>query len=251
MEILERIDGWSTEDLSNLASILGVDNFGGSPEEISLAFKWLYYSKSRAALKTGTKNIVESINVSVFKGSRKVKASVDDVYSLPSYDELLLHACKQLKIEVDNNADIDRLEIYLSEGVIVNALEKMKPAERHTFFSESLDAAALFEDTGFHDKSIKGPMRATAILAASNAAGFGLYTSATTALGFATHAVGITLPFAAYTGLTSSIAFVIGPAGWLAAGFWAFMRLTGSEWKKLLPAILYIISINSYQALER
>ncbi|MCH2160095.1 MAG: hypothetical protein MK096_15100 [Oleiphilaceae bacterium] len=79
-------------------------------------------------------------------------------------------------------------------------------------------------------------------LGLANAAGFGLYTSATTALGFAMHAVGVTLPFATYTGLSSTIAFVIGPARWLAAGAWAIWGVTGPEWKKIVPALLYVIS---------
>ena len=74
------------------------------------------------------------------------------------------------------------------------------------------------------------------------ASGFGVYLAATTALGFTTSAIGITLPFAAYTGLSSTIAFVIGPAGWLAAGLWGAWKVTQAEWKKLVPVVLYIAS---------
>lgn len=69
--------------------------------------------------------------------------------------------------------------------------------------------------------------------------------ASTTALGFITHAVGMSLPFAAYTTLTSTIAFIIGPAGWLGIGLWGFISLTGADWKKLIPAVLYIAHVNS------
>jgi hypothetical protein len=41
--------------------------------------------------------------------------------------------------------------------------------------------------------------------------------------------IGITLPFAVYTGLTSTIAFVIGPVGWLTAGFWGGCVVLGRD----------------------
>ncbi len=87
-------------------------------------------------------------------------------------------------------------------------------------------------------------MTTTAVLGAAQASGGAVYIASTTALGFLTHGVGITLPFAVYTGLTSTIAFVIGPVGWLAAGGWAFWKFTGPEWKKLTTAIVYITSRN-------
>ncbi len=88
-------------------------------------------------------------------------------------------------------------------------------------------------------------------LGAANALGFGLYTSATTALGFVTHAVGISLPFTAYTGLSATIAVAIGPPGWLVAGLYAFWKLTSADWKALTPAIIYLIQAREAGRLER
>jgi uncharacterized protein YaaW (UPF0174 family) len=75
--------------------------------------------------------------------------------------------------------------------------------------------------------------------------GFGVYLGATTALGFLSHAVGITLPFAIYTGMTSTIAFVIGPFGFLGAGAWLGSRILGPEWPRILRGMLHLIAIKA------
>ena len=57
------------------------------------------------------------------------------------------------------------------------------------------------------------------VLGIAQMSGFDIYLASTTALGFFTAAAGVTLPLAAYTGLTSTIALFIGPVGWSVAGF--------------------------------
>lgn len=239
-EISEKISNWSEEDLGNLAAILRIKNFDGSRESICNSFKWLYHSKSRAKIKNGAKNFKSFI-------VKSEKEDIESQYDLPSYENLLFEACRQMKVKVDESENLEKLEIYLSEAVIVEGLNKMAPEQRHSFFSSPVEPSSLYENVKYQDSSLKGPLRTTALIAAGNAAGFGLYTTATTALGLATHAVGVTLPFAAYTGLTSTIAFVIGPAGWMAVGFWGFLKITGAEWKSIIPALLYVASVNSYK----
>ena len=97
---------------------------------------------------------------------------------------------------------------------------------------------------------LKGPATTFALLGAAQASGFGIYLASTTALGFLTHAVGVTLPFTIYTGMTSTIAFLIGPAGWLGAGLWGTWKLTEPEWKKLVPALVCIVATNSLKNLQ-
>lgn len=54
----------------------------------------------------------------------------------------------------------------------------------------------------------------------------------------------MSLPFAAYTGLSSTIAVLIGPVGWLAVGGAYAWHLTKPKYKKLTTALLYIIQTN-------
>jgi len=70
--------------------------------------------------------------------------------------------------------------------------------------------------------------------------GFQIYLLATTAVGALTAALGITLPFAIYTTLTTGLGVVLGPIGWVAIAISALFRLSQPNWSKLIPAIVYV-----------
>lgn len=60
-------------------------------------------------------------------------------------------------------------------------------------------------------------------LAGANFAGFGLYVMASTVVGGITSAIGLTLPFAVYTGMSSVLSVITGPVGWIAGlGYLAY-----------------------------
>lgn len=79
-----------------------------------------------------------------------------------------------------------------------------------------------------------------ATLATANLSGFGVYLLATTSLSALSGLIGITFSFATYTALTSTIAFVTGPAGWIGLGIYAIWQFTDVDYKKLIPSIIYI-----------
>ena len=54
------------------------------------------------------------------------------------------------------------------------------------------------------------------LMAAGKLSGFQIYLMSTTAVGALSTAIGVTFPFAIYTGLTSGIKVLLGPIGWLA-----------------------------------
>jgi len=97
----------------------------------------------------------------------------------------------------------------------------------------------------FSQTGLKGVATTLAALGAAQASGFGVYLGATTALGFVSHAVGVTLPFAVYTGMSSTIAFLIGPVGFLAAGAWLGWSLTSPEWTRITRGLLHIIAMRA------
>jgi hypothetical protein len=79
--------------------------------------------------------------------------------------------------------------------------------------------------------------------------GFGLYIAASTVLGGATSALGITLPFAAYIGMSQAIALLLSPIGWVAlvggvVGGVA-MSLNQPNWNRLQLAIVYVALMRS------
>jgi hypothetical protein len=68
---------------------------------------------------------------------------------------------------------------------------------------------------------------------------------ATTALGLASQAVGVTLPFAVYTGMTSTIAFLIRPVGFLATVGWLTHVFTSPECARIIRGFLHIIAMRA------
>ena len=81
---------------------------------------------------------------------------------------------------------------------------------------------------------------AAAAMVAAELSGFGIYMLATSGLSALAGLAGITLPFAAYTTLTTVMGVIIGPVGWVGVGLYAIWQLSGPNYKKLIPAILYI-----------
>jgi uncharacterized protein YaaW (UPF0174 family) len=237
------LSGWNQEQLSNLGAILELDTEEPSITDLESGIKWLYYSKTRANLRLTTKNIAGKIAAKLNKKERQ-KEGVEHQYPIPLYSELIEGLADKLKLK-DKNASLADYEEYISHEIIIEALNKMSPPQRRMFFNHAVDLGDIVENADIKDTSLKGPITTISALGLAHASGNSLYLASTTALGFVTHAAGVSLPFVAYTGMTSTIAFVIGPAGWLAAGSWAFWKATGPEWKKLTPAILYIISTNS------
>lgn len=169
--------------------------------------------------------------------------SVHEYASALSYEMLVRECCKKLKIERSEATEHVLLEVYLYEKVMILAVAAMTAEQRHMFLTRHValdDVSAGFSQTG-----VKGAATTLAALGTAQASGFGIYLGATTALGFVSHAVGVTLPFAVYTGMSSTIAFLIGPVGFLAAGAWLGWNLTNPEWTRITRGLLHIIAMRA------
>ena len=234
------IRDWDVEDLSNIGALLGLkDSNSADVDRILDSIKWLYHSRARAKLETS----IGEIRRKWFGGGtgETPPETLDETRPMPIYEELVRGAAENLGA-YEGMPSLETCELYLSHAVLTKALERMKPSERLAFFSREIDLPKVAGAAGISSNSVAGPATTMAALGAAQASGFGVYLAATTALGFTTNAIGVTLPFAAYTGLSSTIAFVIGPAGWLAAGLWGAWKVTQAEWKTLVPVVLYIAS---------
>lgn len=91
----------------------------------------------------------------------------------------------------------------------------------------------------------------TGALVLANLSGFGLYVAASTAVGALTSALGIVLPFAVYTGMSSVLATLIGPVGWAAVGLWALVKFLNPNYKKTIPSVLAIAAVRARLIAER
>lgn len=164
-----------------------------------------------------------------------------------SYKELLESIAKKLEIKTSERplyeATVEGLEILISQKIIRMSLEKMTPSERAKLDDEWKQKANQLSKES-RDGKLIFPVTYAALAGTAQLSGFGVYQLSTTALGIASHAFGVTLPFSVYTTLTKSIFFAIGPIGWFVAGF-SLLGLSGPNYGKIIPAILYIASVNS------
>ncbi|MFQ4140047.1 hypothetical protein PGN35_027420 [Nodosilinea sp. PGN35] len=77
-------------------------------------------------------------------------------------------------------------------------------------------------------------------MAAAKMSGFGVYLMASTVLGGLTNALGLTLPFAVYMGMSQAIALVIGPVGWAALAGGIIWTLNQPNWERLALGVVYV-----------
>jgi hypothetical protein len=167
-----------------------------------------------------------------------------------TYEFLLRECCAKLGIKDSHICSLEMLEVYLYELVIAKAVVAMTPEQRHAFLTRFIAIEEI--QPGFPASGLSGPASTLAILAAAQASGFGVYVGATTALGFLSHAVGLTLPFAVYTGMTSTISFLIGPIGFLATTAWLGFVLTSPEWCRILRGLLHVVAMRArYEYTQR
>ncbi|MCQ3950736.1 MAG: hypothetical protein DPW14_13090 [Planctomycetes bacterium] len=240
-----QLDGWADEDLKNLWKILTNEDLDDAPlvSAFEEKVKWLYYSWAIEKIKEGGGSAIGWI-IERITGKPPSKVMSADEIPVPSYQDLAVGAAKHLGVFV-KEATVQRLLLYVAHSVVITSVQKMSPEQRVKFFEQQSDATSMAENGGVKGQSWLGPVTTFGALGVAQASGFGIYMASTTALGFLTHAVGITLPFVAYTALSSTIAFVIGPAGWLGAAAWVGWKLTATDWQKLIPALLYVEMVNN------
>jgi hypothetical protein len=216
---------------------------------------WAYSSKTTAQAKQSADKLKEKLYRYV-PGRIKTNISrpqpakeLHEYGSALSYEYLLREACKTMKIDGSNIEPILTLEVYLIEDLFVKATAQMTAQQRHSFLTTQIqldDFATVFPET-----RVSGPATTLAALAIAQGSGFGVYLGATTALGFLSHAVGVTLPFAIYTGMTSTIAFLVGPFGFLGAGAWLGFQILGPEWPRILRGVLHLIAMKAKYAYKK
>lgn len=142
-------------------------------------------------------------------------------------------------ITAKSSADLERIAVG---AAVQQMLEKATPEQR---------AAMLAEISKSQGKSANGLVTATGGLVLANLSGFGLYMAAASSLSALTGAIGLTLPFAAYTGMSSILATVTGPVGWVALAAVAAFKLGGANYKKTMPGVLVIAAARARLIAER
>ena len=244
--ILEIFSNFDSEQRSNMAILLKIEELDVTAERLLKELTWLYRSRLRESFRSNTESVKHWLAGKLLdeKQSRKQEDTAP-----PSYEDLVFGLAKNLDV-YDESASLETTELYVAHAVIVDALKKMSPKQRVKYFEQQADTGLSTSIGNYADSGLSGPMRAISGLGVANAAGFSIYGASSTALGFVTHAAGISLPFATYTGMSQTIAFLIGPVGWLAAGSWLAFGLTEPSWRKLLPVVIFLINNKAVERIE-
>lgn len=159
----------------------------------------------------------------------------------PGYREIVEHVAQHLQISYPKYYSVSEIEIKVAQKILETVWEKMTPQQRQEMEAELKKAAQEFDKTGSFATS--GSMFAA--LTAAKLSGFGVYLLASTSLGALTSLLGITLPFVVYTTMSSTIAVILGPVGWIGAGLFALWKSGDSNKERLTSAIVYICMLRS------
>ena len=129
------------------------------------------------------------------------------------YPEFMSRIAKKRDIILPVTGTILEKEKFLFQEISKQNLENMPVAQR-----EELQQQLLLEaqKKGLSSSEIAS-ITSLAGIGAAQLSGFGVYLLASSTVGAISSLVGVTLPFAFYTGMSSAIGFVIGPIGLLLA----------------------------------
>lgn len=128
-----------------------------------------------------------------------------------SYKEILDEICKNKNIEVELNLKTADLERDIFQKLFVKEYEDLSDIEKEAFIDK-------LEKEGLNKSQITA-LTSVAAITAAQASGFGVYLLASSTVGALTSLLGISLPFAFYTTMSSAISIIIGPIGFLVLGY--------------------------------
>lgn len=206
----------TTEQLAALLKVIDLKAFRSPlPNEIVRAIKWLH------------RDIFTDIYVEVFGGKSE------------SYAEVLSNILGKLGTPAPASIGCEALEGKLAQKVFGSMWDSLTESQK-VEIAKRIEMGVL----GLHlDTDLKRAGGIAGLLAMANVGGFGTYMLASSSLAGVSGLVGITLPFAAYTALSSAMAVVLGPVGWTSAALYGLYKLSGTNYQKLIPVALYIAAL--------
>jgi uncharacterized protein YaaW (UPF0174 family) len=157
------------------------------------------------------------------------------------YRAVIRDVAKAMQIDIPNGLPAAEMERMLIQGAL-NRLRKNASAEE-------LEALAQALEKQFPGKvnDIKAFLKGAGVLAIGNMAGFSLYVGASTVVASLAGAIGLTLPFAAYAAMSSTLAILLGPAGWSALGAAAAYKLGKPNMRTALLTVCEVARLRALQ----
>lgn len=195
------LEDWKISDLQRLLRTVLADKVKSAGA--TLALNYSDFDLTRAIINISSKHFKKKINSEISYAEK-----ADHIHML-YFQQLQQQFAKSMESQTAE-------QLKQTDRVIQTELDKMTPQQ-----SKELQKALQTEKLSGEivRKAIISGGSGTTLMLAINGAGFGAYQAATTIIhAIFTTGMGVTLPFAAYTGAASFISFITGPAGWLILG---------------------------------
>lgn len=200
----------------------------------SLAF---FSKEELSVLQKIVKSEVNDINNIIYKLERLLLSNLWGIFQKnDSYKEFIKKIANHNNILIDLKSSEGTIERDLYFKLFDKELNQMSADEKEAFYI-SLENQGL---TRAQATSLAG----LATIGAAQASGFGVYILASSTVGAIASVVGVTLPFALYTTLSSAISYLIGPIGFLAIGYSLYKNI------KSLDDFFDILT-NSYNSVKK
>jgi uncharacterized protein YaaW (UPF0174 family) len=158
-----------------------------------------------------------------------------------SYSEIVYKLATKLRIRNSSSIALNDLEVAIAEKIFKAGLRKLTPAQEQQLKESLARTANAFDKTGALAQS--GSI--FAMLTAAQHSGFSVYLMASTALALISDFLELPLPFVVYSTVSSAIAVIIGPPGWVGAGLLAIWKLTRPSHKRLISAVVFIAMLRA------
>lgn len=160
--------------------------------------------------------------------------------SEPEYHDIVKQVANKVAVSYSDGESSAEIEVRIAQSVLRTLWDRMDDEQRRKMDAKLREIAQQFDGSALLQSG-----SVFAALTSAQLSGFGVYLLASTALGAVSGAVGVVLPFAVYTAMSGAIATIIGPPGWIAAGLFAVWKVTGPNYKRLVPAVIYVSMLRS------
>lgn len=128
-----------------------------------------------------------------------------------SYEDVLHKIATSNQISILETSSIAAKEKDLFQKLFVKEFDSMTESQKEVFFLQ-------LQHEGLTKAQITS-LTSLAAITAAQASGFGVYLLASFTVGAISGALGLAVPFAFYTGMSSAISIIIGPIGFLVLGY--------------------------------
>lgn len=169
-----------------------------------------------------------------------------------SIGQMFWHASwKQLVTDVADHVGIDWLATLNDRNWNDLSTADIEAAIVLRVFQETFDTLSpqqrqellMLMERDVDDPDLVAVITSGGVMTAAKLSGFSVYLLASTTLGSLAGALGITLPFAVYMGMSQTIALILGPIGWAALGGGLLWAINQPNWNRLVLAVIFITSL--------